>query len=85
MSQIYLPPAEWYESLPTVHVSACMLPTDDADRILLVKPNYRDYWAVPGEMADEGEPPLRARDRRGTRPADSIWCVARGRLGAPDG
>ncbi|MEV0348437.1 NUDIX hydrolase [Nonomuraea sp. NPDC050680] len=57
MSQTYLPPEQWYASLPTVHLSACMLLTDDADRVLLVKPNYRPYWAVPGGMVDEGEPP----------------------------
>ncbi|MGI5292674.1 NUDIX domain-containing protein [Nonomuraea polychroma] len=57
MSQRFLPPAEWFTSLPTVHVSACMLLTDDADRVLLVKPNYRPYWALPGGMVDEGEPP----------------------------
>ncbi|TDC03372.1 NUDIX hydrolase [Nonomuraea longispora] len=57
MSQTYLPPEQWYASLPTVHLSACMLLTDDADRVLLVKPNYRPYWAVPGGMVDDGEPP----------------------------
>ncbi|WP_344891502.1 NUDIX hydrolase [Nonomuraea antimicrobica] len=57
MSQTFLPPAEWYASLPTVHVSACMLLTDDADHVLLVKPNYRSYWAVPGGIVDDGEPP----------------------------
>ncbi len=55
--QSYVPPAEWYASLPTVHVSACMLLTDDADRILLVKPNYRPHWAMPGGMVEDGEPP----------------------------
>lgn len=34
-----------------------MLLTDDSDRVLLVKPNYRSYWAVPGGMVDDGEPP----------------------------
>ncbi|MGP4104567.1 NUDIX domain-containing protein [Nonomuraea sp. KM90] len=57
MSQTYLPPEQWYASLPTVHLSACMLLTDDADRVLLVKPNYRPYWAVPGGIVDDGEPP----------------------------
>ncbi|MFB9253317.1 NUDIX domain-containing protein [Sphaerisporangium melleum] len=57
MTRSYLPPTEWYASLPTVHVSACMLLTDDADRVLLVKPNYRSYWAVPGGMVEDGEPP----------------------------
>ncbi|MFE3454133.1 NUDIX domain-containing protein [Nonomuraea sp. NPDC059194] len=57
MSTPYLPPSEWYASLPTVHVSACVLLTDDADRVLLVKPNYRSYWALPGGMVEDGEPP----------------------------
>nr|WP_277350131.1 NUDIX hydrolase [Nonomuraea sp. FMUSA5-5] len=38
-------------------MSACMLLTDDADQVLLVKPNYRSHWAMPGGMVDEGEPP----------------------------
>jgi hypothetical protein len=41
VSQTYLPPEQWHASLPTVHLSACMLLTDDADRVLLVKPHYR--------------------------------------------
>ncbi|TYB58922.1 NUDIX hydrolase [Nonomuraea sp. PA05] len=57
MSQTFLPPAEWYATLPTVHLSACMLLTDEADRVLLVKPNYRPYWGVPGGIVDDGEPP----------------------------
>ncbi|NRQ39864.1 NUDIX hydrolase [Nonomuraea sp. NN258] len=50
-------PAEWYETLPTVHLSAGMLLTDHADRVLLVKPGYRTHWTLPGGGADAGEPP----------------------------
>jgi 8-oxo-dGTP diphosphatase len=57
VSETHLPAAEWYASLPAVHVSACMLLTDAADRVLLVKPNYREHWAVPGGVVEEGEPP----------------------------
>jgi 8-oxo-dGTP diphosphatase len=57
VSAPYLPPAQWYASLPTVYVSACVLLTDYQDRVLLVKPNYRSYWAVPGGIVDDGEPP----------------------------
>jgi 8-oxo-dGTP diphosphatase len=53
----YLDPPQWYASLPTVYVSACVLVTDDTDRVLLVKPNYRPYWAIPGGIVNEGEPP----------------------------
>lgn len=52
-----LSPADWYASLPTVYASACMLLTDTDDRILLVKPNYRTYWAIPGGMVEAGEAP----------------------------
>jgi ADP-ribose pyrophosphatase YjhB (NUDIX family) len=34
-----------------------MLLTDTDDRILLVKPNYRTYWAIPGGMVEAGEAP----------------------------
>jgi 8-oxo-dGTP diphosphatase len=57
MSSRFLDPPEWYASLPTVHVSACALLTDSEDRVLLVKPNYRPYWAVPGGIINEGESP----------------------------
>jgi ADP-ribose pyrophosphatase YjhB (NUDIX family) len=53
----YLDPPQWYASLPTVYVSACVLLTDHTDRVLLVKPNYRPYWAIPGGIVNEGEPP----------------------------
>jgi 8-oxo-dGTP pyrophosphatase MutT (NUDIX family) len=34
--------------------------TDDAGRVLLVKPNYRDHWSLPGGILEEGEPPHEA-------------------------
>ncbi|GAA2433441.1 NUDIX hydrolase [Actinomadura vinacea] len=52
-----MPAAEWYGSLPTLYMSASVILTDEDDRLLLVKQNYRDHWAFPGGMADEGEPP----------------------------
>ena len=57
MSKPYLEPSEWYASLPTVYVSAIVLLTNTADQVLLVKPNYRPYWALPGGIIDEGEAP----------------------------
>jgi 8-oxo-dGTP diphosphatase len=57
VSKPYLEPPQWYASLPTIYVSACMLLTDHDDRVLLVKPNYRSYWAIPGGIVDDGEPP----------------------------
>jgi 8-oxo-dGTP diphosphatase len=48
---------EWFASLPTVYVAAGALITDPDGRVLLVKPNYRDYWTIPGGICEHGEPP----------------------------
>ncbi|GHH64960.1 hypothetical protein GCM10017673_08510 [Streptosporangium violaceochromogenes] len=53
----YLDPAEWYATLPSVFASACLLLTDADDRVLLVKPNYRPYWSIPGGIVEAGETP----------------------------
>lgn len=47
----------WFASLPGVVVSAAALITDPAGRVLLVKPNYRDHWSLPGGICELGEPP----------------------------
>jgi 8-oxo-dGTP diphosphatase len=49
--------ATWYASLPGVVVSAAGLITDPDGRVLLVKPNYRDHWSLPGGICELGEPP----------------------------
>jgi len=49
--------ADWFASLPTVYLSASMLITDSDDRILLVKPNYRPDWGIPGGMVEADEAP----------------------------
>jgi len=49
--------ADWFASLPTVYLSASMLITDSDDRILLVKPNYRPDWGIPGGIVEAGEAP----------------------------
>jgi 8-oxo-dGTP pyrophosphatase MutT (NUDIX family) len=50
-------PAAWYATLPTMFGSAAALFTDPAGRVLLVKPNYRDHWSLPGGILEHGEPP----------------------------
>jgi 8-oxo-dGTP diphosphatase len=47
----------WHASLPGVIVSAAALIGDGDDGVLLVKPNYRDRWQLPGGICEEGEPP----------------------------
>ena len=49
--------AAWYARLPTMFGAAAALFTDATGRVLLVKPNYRDHWSLPGGILDHGEPP----------------------------
>jgi len=50
-------PGTWFASLPGVVVAAGALITDPAGSVLLVKPNYREHWALPGGICEHGEPP----------------------------
>lgn len=52
--------AQWYAQLPTMYGAAAALITDPDDRVLLVKPNYRDHWSLPGGIMEHGEPPHEA-------------------------
>ena len=47
----------WFATLPTMFGAAAAIFTDPAGRVLLVKPNYRDHWSLPGGIIDEAEPP----------------------------
>jgi 8-oxo-dGTP diphosphatase len=47
----------WFAQLPGVVVAAGALITDRAGRVLIVKPNYRDHWTLPGGVCEHGEPP----------------------------
>lgn len=53
-----LPPAQYYAQLATNIVGAGAIFYDDAGRILLVRPTYRDdTWEIPGGGLDHGEHP----------------------------
>jgi len=47
----------FYAGLPTMYGASAALITDPSDRVLLVKPNYRDLWSLPGGILEHGEPP----------------------------
>ena len=49
--------ATWYASLATMYGTAAALITSPSGDVLLVKPNYRDYWTLPGGILEDGEPP----------------------------
>jgi ADP-ribose pyrophosphatase YjhB (NUDIX family) len=50
-------PGTWFQQLPGVVVAAGALITDPAGQVLIVKPNYRDHWTLPGGICEHGEPP----------------------------
>jgi ADP-ribose pyrophosphatase YjhB (NUDIX family) len=50
-------PDVWFAGLPGVVVAAGALITDPRGHVLLVKPNYRELWALPGGICEFGEAP----------------------------
>lgn len=44
-------------------VAADIFIRDEAGRILLVNPTYKDHWDLPGGMAESNEPPRKAAER----------------------
>ncbi|MEU5656983.1 NUDIX hydrolase [Streptomyces sp. NPDC047737] len=76
--------ATYIAGLPRVLAGAATLFRDERGRVLLVEPNYREGWALPGGTveSDEGESPRQAA-RRET--AEEIGLdVAPGRMLAVD-
>lgn len=53
----FVEPVTWHASLPGVIVSAGALIGDGGDRVLIVKPNYRDHWIPPGGICEFREAP----------------------------
>ena len=45
------------------YVAAGVLFFDDAGRVLLVEPTYKDYWDIPGGYVETGETPAQAAVR----------------------
>ncbi|MFC0845283.1 NUDIX domain-containing protein [Streptomyces noboritoensis] len=57
--------ATYIATLPRVLAGAATLIRDGRGRVLLVRPNYRDGWALPGGTieSDQGETPRQAARR----------------------
>jgi 8-oxo-dGTP pyrophosphatase MutT (NUDIX family) len=47
----------YYAQLNKILAGSGAFFTDPSDRVLLVKPNYRDHWGWPGGHVDPGESP----------------------------
>lgn len=54
---------EWFNSQPRKPMSAAVLLPDIDGKLLIVKPNYRDTWNLPGGTVGEHESPLSAAVR----------------------
>ena len=59
----WVEPSQWYAQLASFYAAAAVFVTDDSGRVLLVKPNYRDHWAIPGGYVDQDENPHAAAAR----------------------
>lgn len=53
----------WLESLPRKLIAVKVIAHDKGGKCLLVKPNYRDYWHIPGGGVDANESPINAAIR----------------------
>jgi len=64
-----------------VLLAAGALFRDEAGRVLLVEPGYKDTWEIPGGVVDEGESPFKACAREITeelaldRAPGRLWVI----------
>ncbi|MEA5455885.1 NUDIX hydrolase [Sinomonas sp. JGH33] len=56
---------EYFRTLPRRRVAAGLVIRDDEGRVLVVKPNYKEGWLLPGGTVDPGEAPRTAARREG--------------------
>lgn len=54
---------EYHKMLPKKQVGTAVLFFNSQGEILILKPNYKEGWLVPGGSADEGESPLQCAIR----------------------
>ena len=57
MAGTWQEPRAWHAGLAGVVAVAGALIRDDDGRVLVVKQNYRDAWALPGGICEFAEPP----------------------------
>ena len=48
---IKLPPEEYFKNLPKKRIAAGVLFFDEAGKLLIVKPNYKDGWTIKNKSA----------------------------------
>lgn len=53
----------WQNALPRKPMAALVLLWNSQGKVLILKPNYRDHWNLPGGVIDESESPIVAAIR----------------------
>lgn len=48
---------DYYTSLPQKRMGSGCLLFNESDHVLLVKPNYKDGWEIPGGVVEDNESP----------------------------
>ncbi len=59
----FIPPEEYYKSLPKKRMSAGTLFFNSKGELPIVKPNYKENWLIVGGVVDENESPRAAAIR----------------------
>jgi len=49
---------DYYKNLPKKRMGAGALIFNEQDELLILKPNYKDHWSIPGGTVDENESPI---------------------------
>jgi 8-oxo-dGTP diphosphatase len=49
--------SEWFASLASMYGAAAALFFSPSGEVLIVKPNYRPLWSLPGGVLEDGEAP----------------------------
>ncbi len=57
MTNIQISDEEYYSSLPKKHVGAGVLIFNQNHELLILKPNYKDGWSLPGGGVENDETP----------------------------
>lgn len=50
----------YYQTLPKKRMGAGILIFNENDKLLILKPSYKDHWSIPGGVIDENESPRSA-------------------------
>lgn len=59
----WIPPNEYYRTLPRRRLGAGVLITDPDERVLLLETTYKKDWEIPGGVCESGESPRATAER----------------------